>query len=256
MTINHKAVEDSFREIYNQEASQENNQAKEVNNEPIVENEGTVTPSTETAVSKSKLPDGREVDVNQAIDEYKKLLADYTPKSQELAELRKEIAALKAVKEEPKEPIKSEPEDISSQDQAILAELKRVGAITKDQLDELKQQLIREAAQEAAKFATSRAELKVAMDELIEDYPFINQEKVLSFVANNANPDITLLDAAKATHMDDFIRLEAEKFKLPPKAELPSTEASGVGATEPPQPKYNFKNGSAERAIAELLKGN
>jgi len=254
MPNNDKAVEESLKQELENPEHQTNQAKQEEIKTEEVKKDVTETTAPETTVAKAKLPDGREVDVNQAVEEYKKLLADYTPKSQELAELKKKAPIEQSTATPAK--VETPATEMSAQDQAILAEMKKLGVITKDELVEIKKQMGSELVEQTAKVVSSRTDLKIALDELKEDYPFVDKDKVLGFIIKNPNTELTLLEVAKATHTDNFIELEAKKMQKPAKADLPSTEANGVGATEPPQVKYNFKNGSAERAVAEILKNS
>lgn len=245
------SVEESLRnELMNPEHDQEAGDEKEESSveqdQPGTEKEGTETPSPETKSKSYKTLDGRDVDADQLFQEYDHLVRDYTRKSQELSQLKKSDTK---VDTEP-----SKEGEISAQDKAVLDELRRLGVITKDELDNTFSAKEGELVSKAAKVSTSQIELRDALNELKNDYEFVDTRKVLDFIVQNPNTNLSPLQIARAIHTDDFVALEVEKV-TGGKKDLPETEDTGVGSTTPPQPKYRFKDGSAERAVSELLKG-
>lgn len=247
------SVEESLRNElmnpeHNQDAGEDKGDKSGEQDQPGAEKGGTETPSPEAKSKLYKTLDGREVDGDQLFEEYDHLVRDYTRKSQELSQLKKsdtEDADKKLSKEG----------ELSAQDKAVVEELRRLGFVAKDELEQAISGREGEIVSKAAKVSTSQIELRDALNELKTDYPFVDTRKVLNFIVENPNTNLSPLQIAKAIHTDDFVAMEVEKVAGSGKKDLPETEDTGVGASTPPTPKYNFKDGSAERAVADILKG-
>jgi hypothetical protein len=192
-----------------------------------------------------KTLDGRDVTADQLFEEYDHLARDYTRKSQELSTLKKTETV---VPEKPEDM----PAELSAQDEAVLKELKRFKIVTEDDVDKLLAEREGEVVSKAARVSTAQIELKSALDELVTDYDFVDRGKVLDFIIENPNTSLSPLDIARTLHYDEFVKLEVNR--APERDVLPETESSGVSQTDPVKPTYRFKDGSAERAVRELLK--
>jgi len=193
----------------------------------------------------------RDLTPDQLFEEYQKLQSEFTRRSQRLSELEK-------AKESDTE-TSSNQQSLSPQDQEVLKELRRLGvvtkdeAITKDEVDGLKEELLTSAVTTSSKMS----ELRQALDELEEDFdgtdgkPKVDRQKILDFIVQNPNTNLTPLQIAKAVYYDDFVKYEASKISS---NGVPKTETHGLGnVTEPPKAKYSFKDGSVERAVLEQL---
>lgn len=246
------SVEESLRnELTNPEHEQSANadvvESSETKDQPGTQKEGAELPSPETKSDKMyKTLDGREVSADELFKEYDYLSRDYTRKTQELSQLKKSDTETKDGETKM---------ELSSQDEAVLKELRRLGVATKDEVEGILSSRENDLVSKAAKVSTSQMELKDALTELKNDYEFVDTRKVLDFIVQNPNTNLSPLQIAKAIHTDDFVALEVAKVTGGDKAELPKTEDGGVGQTTPPKVKYNFKDGSAERAVSDLLNG-
>lgn len=206
----------------------------------------------------------RELDPDQLYEEYRKAQAALTKAFQEKAELEKQLTE-KQPKEEP-------PTPRSSTDEAVLAELRRLGVYTKEDIEKLKESLgeeiKKEATTEAERRTFARLRLEEALEELEEDYagqeeeingikvrrPKVEREKILDYIINNPTTNLSPEEIAKIVYYDDFVKYDAAKY-VPVKGNLPKTEDVGLGGQpQPPTPKYSFKDGSVEKAISEMLR--
>lgn len=232
---------------HEQPANADEGASSESQDQPGTKKEGAELPSPETKSDEKifKTLDGRDVTADELFKEYDHLVRDYTRKTQELSQLKKP-----ATEDKPQD----KPGEMSAQDKAVLDELRRLGVVTKDELDSTFSTREGDIVSKAARVSTSQLELREALTELKNDYDFVDTRKVLDFIVENPNTNLSPLQIAKAIHTEDFIALEVGKVTGEGKNSLPETEDTGVGVTTPPRPKYNFKDGSAERAVADILK--
>lgn len=219
----------------------------------------------QTVVSKFKLPDGRELTADQVVEEYKNLQKDYTVKTQELSRL----------KETP--PERTPPGNnnsgngngsISPQQQAVIDELRRLNVAFKDEIPD-PNKIVTQSVQAA----TSNVQLNQVLDELEEDFdgstekvgerevqkPKIDRNKVMDFIVQNPNTDLSPMQIAKALYVDDFVKYESQRQLVQSNVPaVPSTEGNGAGNNgQPPanpKPALSFSDGSAETAVREILK--
>jgi len=219
------------------------NETKNTDNNSLATNQE----KKEEAPSSPKYKVGdRELTPDQLYEEHKKLEAEFTRRSQRLAELEKATKA-----ESSEQP--SQQQSLSPQDAEVVKELKRLGVLTKDEADKLKEEVLTTAVTTSSKMS----KLEQALDELEEDFdgeegrPKVDRQKILDFIIQNPNTNLTPLQIAKAVHYDDFVKYEASKLSS---GGVPKTESHGLGrVTEPPKAKYSFKDGSVERAILEQM---
>jgi signal recognition particle GTPase len=192
----------------------------------------------------------RDLTSDQLFEEYQRLQAEFTRRSQRLSELEKAKSTTET---------SSTQQSLSPQDQEVLRELKRLGVITrdegvtKDEVEKMREELLTSAVTTSTKMS----ELKQALDELEEDFdgtdgtPKVERQKILDFIVQNPNTNLTPLQIAKIVYYDDFVKYEASKLSS---NGVPKTETHGLGkVTEPPKARYSFKDGSVERAILEQL---
>jgi hypothetical protein len=167
----------------------------------------------------------RELPPDQLYEEYKRLEAEFTKRSQKIKELEAQLTSTPKQEEE-----KRQDEPIPAADK-IKEELRKLGVPLKEDLEEILKKVKEEAVVDAVKTTSARAALNQALDELVE--------------------------IAKIVYNDDFIRYEVAK-NLAQKGgleSLPKTESEGLGGTpNPPTPRLSFKDGTVERALSELLK--
>jgi len=222
---------------------------------------------TETEPSPTYKVGNRELTPDQLYEEYKRLEAEFTRRSQRLSELEKSLA----------KPRQSEGEGqkqstLSPQDQAVVEELRRLGFVPKDEVEKLfeerKKEWENEIITRAVRTSAARLELKEALDELEEDFdgseveingvkvrkPKVEREKILEFIQNNPNTDLSPYEIARVVYHDDFVKFEARQLVGGTSSKVPASEEGGLGTPTPPPPRYSFNDGSVERALAEILK--
>jgi hypothetical protein len=207
----------------------------------------------------------RELSPDQLYEEYKRLEAEFTRRSQRVKELEAQLTSKPKQEEE-----KRQDEPIPAADK-IKEELRKLGVPLKEDLKEVLKKVKEEAVVDAVKTTSARAALNQALDELEEDFggqeeningmivkrPKVDRIKILEFIRDNPSIDKSPLEIAKIVYSDDFIRYEVAK-NLAQKGgsgSLPKTESQGLGGTpNPPTPRLSFKDGTVERALSELLK--
>jgi len=204
----------------------------------------------ETPSSPTYKVGNRDLTPDQLFEEYQRLQSEFTRRSQRLSELEKAKSTTET---------SSTQQSLSPQDQEVIRELKRLGVVTKDEgvtKDEV-EKMREELLTSAVTTSTKMSELKQALDELEEDFdgadgtPKVERQKILDFIVQNPNTNLTPLQIAKIVYYDDFVKYEASKLSS---NGVPKTETHGLGkVTEPPKAKYSFKDGSVERAILEQL---
>jgi len=236
----------SLEELLEEELADEGKETKSEEPKATNQEEKEETPSSPTYKVGN-----RDLTSDQLYEEYQKLQAEFTRRSQELAELKKTKTT------ETTEPSSSQ-QPLSPQDAEVLRELKRLGvvtkdeALTKDEIEKLKEELLTTAVSTSSKMS----KLEQALDELEEDFdgtdgkPKVERQKILEFIIQNPNTNLTPLQIAKAVYYDDFVKWEASKLS----GGVPKTESHGLGSiTEPPKSRVSFKDGSIERVVAEAL---
>ena len=216
---------------------------------------GSQTPSpTMYTLPGLKNSDGslKQLTAEQVIEEANRITSENT----KLFEENRQLKEGKKPETQSKEDGQPEKPELSSGDQAVLSELKRLGVITEDKLDEYYNTKERGLITKASQISVSQVRLDEALGELKEDYPFVEKDKVLQFIIDNPNTQLTPLDIAKAVYTEKFIEIGVKEAKEK-ETNLPETEGSGVGqgGNTPPAPKYNFQDGSAERAVSEIVTG-
>lgn len=220
------------------------------NNQPQNKDVNNKSDEAKTTLPKYKVGN-RELEPDQLHQEYENLLADYTRKSQRLSDLEKKADAFKDNNDGDK------PLEMSGQDKVILKELKRLGFVSKDELESTLSDKSVEITRRASSVAATQMELKEAISQLEDDFdgsdgkPKVDGNKVLSFIAKYPETDMSPMQIAKYLYSDDFVKFEARGSA---KSELPSTEDSGSGTKEPPKRNYKFNDGSAEAAVRDLIK--
>jgi len=206
----------------------------------------------------------RELPPDQLYEEYKRLEAEFTKRSQRIKELETQLTP------KPKQEEGRQDEPIPAADK-IKEELRKLGVPLKEDLEEVLKKVKEEAVIDAVKTASARTALNQALDELEEDFggqeeningmvvkrPKVDRIKVLEFIRDNPSIDKSPFEIAKIVHSDDFIKYEVAK-NLAQKGgsgSLPKTESEGLGGTpNPPTPRLSFKDGTVERALSELIK--
>lgn len=259
-----KSVQESFNEEYQRTLDAKN---EKTNQDTTKEgSESTPPVSTVEPAATFKMPDGRELTADQVFQEYGNLQKDYTQKTQELSQLKKTTQPQQSETEPDKTRIapsrggEVEKKELSAKDQALLAELKRLGVITNDKFEEefatRKQEILKDSAQ----FTETRLSFKEKLEETVKQFdgsdgkPKVTQEEILGWYESNGYPNLSPDKVAKIVKTDDFIKYEARQLAGQGGTSLPQTEGNGAGVTTPPKPpQYNFKDGSAERAVREIL---
>lgn len=209
----------------------------------------------------------RELPPDQLYEEYKRLEAEFTKRSQKLKELETQLTQ-KPKQEDKKDA--SQEESIPAADK-VKEELRKLGVPLKEDLEEILKRVKEEAVVDAVKTASARNALNQALDELEEDFggqeeningmvvkrPKVDRIKILEFIRDNPSIDKSPLEIAKIVHSDDFIKYEVSKnlAQKQGSSNLPKTESQGLGGLpNPPTPRFSFKDGTAEKALSELLK--
>jgi len=239
-----------------QKKSDDNSSPKDQPQEPVKEGESDKsTPLYKVG--------NRELPPDQLYEEYKRLEAEFTKRSQRIKELETQLTP------KPKQEEEKQDEPIPAADK-IKEELRKLGVPLKEDLEEILKKVKEEAVVDAVKTTSARTALNQALDELEEDFggqeeningmivkrPKVDRIKILEFIRDNQSIDKSPLEIAKIVYSDDFIKYEVAK-NLAQKGglgSLPKTESEGLGGTpNPPTPRLSFKDGTVERALSELL---
>jgi len=209
-----------------------------------------------------QLPDGRMVTPSEAQRLWKEeFMPDYTKKSQELSQLKKEPADKQSTKEE-----KPDGNEDSELDQATLKEFgryaKRLGLATKDDLDTV--------VPRASGATLAQIQLDKALTELETDFdgsqdatlgvakPKVNRAEIMEYVQGEIKKgnkvNLSPLQVAHLLHPNEFALFDAATLNkgsqgtVETKPALPVTEkggASGGGNQTPPTPKFDFNDGAS-----------
>ena len=218
-------------------------------------NDNSATTENSTPSEKVfELPDGRKVTGEQAIEEYKKLNADYTRKSQELAKLT----------QNPVKPNNNPSGEVTlnKEDQALVIELERLGFTREQSVNKLIEGAAPKLIEQAAKRSVSTTELNEALTDLEIDFdgsegkPKINKQDILKWIVANPTTNLSPLDIAHQVYYKDFVSYDAKQLASgATPSNLPATENQGANVTTPPnKPVYSFRDGSALRAAQAMLK--
>ena len=235
---------------------------KPTGDKPVEERE-EANPPTE---KKYKVLD-REVNPDELYDEF--------GKSQSyIAKLEAEIAASKKNKTVDPKPEdnpdqKGKDSEVDSADAKVIAELDRLGFVKKDAVEKILDEKFtareKDIITKAVKTTAARTEVMEGLAELRTDFdgsmdtelnvpkPKVDTAKVLDYIQKNPGTDLSLLDIAKITHHDDFVKYEARKLSVQPNP-VPKTEDGGLKGGTPPAPKkFNFGDQSVEAGLREML---
>lgn len=258
---------DNLEELVREElnAQKSGNESQQETNQPQEkkeENQG----SGNASLPRYKVGN-RELDPDQLYEEYRRAQAALTKAFQEKAELEKQLTERQSQKQE------EQPASRSSTDEAVLAELRRLGVYTKEDIEKfkesLKEEIKKEATTEAERKVFTRLTLEEALEELEEDFagqeeeingikvrrPKVEREKILNYIIQNPGINLSPKEIAQIVYYDDFVKYEAAKYIPKPAGNLPKTEDVGLGGQpQPPTPRYSFKDGSVEKAVSEMLK--
>lgn len=217
----------------------------------------TAAPVAPVAQSESlfELPDGRKLPFDQAQVEMKSLYTDYTRKAQELAKLKENPPE----KQSEKAPT-TEKSDYNVADQALLAELKRLNVMTRADFEQEFSTRRPDIVKESASYTATQLEIKNMISDLEEEFdgvegkPKVEGTKIVDFIIENKYPNLSPKQIAQIIYHDDFVRFEAQKLAGTNTPALPVTESVGAGVTTPPnKTAFQFRNGSAERGLREIL---
>jgi len=218
------------------------------------QNSETDNSSEAESVVKYTMPDGRELTGEEVLQEYKSLQGEFTRKSQELSKFKKAPES-----DEKKDDGKNADKTLTAEEQNLINELKRLGFVKKDEVDQFFNEKRSSLTSEAAQLAVAQQDLRSAISQLTTEFngedgkPKVDGNKVLNFIVQYPQTDLSPLQIAKALDPDAFINYEAGKLTGNKLLKTEDT-SSGSGSSTPPAPKYSFGDGSAEKAVAELLK--
>lgn len=212
----------------------------------------------------------------QAAEKYKELQATYTQTSQELSQLKKNPPQPQSAGQDNQPPVNqgSQPAidpgtnlPLSPKDQVLQSELKRLGVAFKSEVpDENK------IVERASSVSLSNITLRNALEELSSSFdggeeevngvkvmkPQVDPTAVLDFIKANPNTDRTPTQIARYLYADDFIKYETQKAIAGTSggSSVPSTEGAGSGnqGVQPNPAPFNFRDGSTERGVADILR--
>lgn len=209
--------------------------------------------SSEAAPVKYTMPDGRELTGEEVLQEYKSLQGEFTRKSQELSKFKKNSES-----DGSDDSGKNDKKSLSAEEENLVKELARLGFVRKDEVEQTFNEKKSSLTSEAAQLAVAQQDLRSAISQLTTEFngeegkPKVDGNKVLNFIVQYPQTDLSPLQIAKALYPDEFIKYEAGKMSG---GKLLKTEdnSSGAGEHTPPAPKYSFGDGSAEKAVRELL---
>ena len=230
--------------------SEDNHDSKqsEINQNSDTDDNSEVTPV------KYAMPDGRELTGEEVLNEYKSLQSEFTRKSQKLSKLEKSNESV-----EDKDDRESGKNTLTPEEQNLVNELTRLGFAKVDQVEKVFNDKKSSLTSEAASLAVAQTDLRSAISQLTEEFngsegkPKVDGNKVLNFIVQYPSTELSPLQIAKALYPDEFVKYEAGKMSGGKMLET-EDNSSGAGDHTPPSPKYNFGDGSAEKAVRELLK--
>lgn len=208
----------------------------------------------EVAPVKYAMPDGRELTGEEVLNEYKSLQGEFTRKSQELSKLKKNSES-----NEGEDEGKNDKKSLTAEEENLVKELARLGFVRKDEVEQTFNDKKSSLTSEAAQLAVAQQDLRSAIGQLTTEFngeegkPKVDGNKVLNFIVQYPQTDLSPLQIAKALYPDEFIKYEAGKLSGD-KILKTEDNSSGSGHDTPPDPKYSFGDGSAEKAVRELLK--
>ena len=206
---------------------------------------------------KYKLPDGRELSGDQVTEEYRKLQVDYTKKSQELASKKDN-----SLDDDPLKDFSPDEKEIANGLSKILP---RLGYVKKDEVGKEIDAKKSEIIGEAGNFAEVKIKLKSDLDTLEKEFdgetvdsvvkPKVDRNKILNFIKENGTTNLTLSQIARVIDPEAFAKYDVAKLQSTSGSgnNLPRTEGAGAGVVTPPGVRYSFQDGSAERAVKEIL---
>lgn len=226
----------------------------------------SASPTTTVEPAKYKLPDGREVPADQVLAEYNNLHKDYTVKTQKLAELEKQPTLPTSTT--PKAQLAPEKgattAQLSEVDQRMRSELKRLGAVFPEDLDATFEKQKPGLIQDSARYTRSQIILSDELDKLVTENngvdgkPKMVKEDIVSYAQKRNLQHLAPVEVARLLYHDDVVKWEARGLagQAGQTASLPVTEKTGANVTDPPKPPANalaFNNGTAERAVSDML---
>lgn len=222
----------------------------------------TPTKDATAAASPTYEFNGRQLTAEQLYEETRNLQKDYTQKSQKLAELEKQHTP-PAAPATPVAPSKGDNgQQLSDVDRRMQSELKRLGYVSKEDVEELLSQKKPELIQESSKFTQSQLDVNSRFDKLEADFngengkPKVERSKVLEFINANKLYSLTPEQATNLVYQEEMVQWKAKELAGGSTPSLPVTEKSGAAVTEPPKPpanQYSFSNGLGEKAVREML---
>lgn len=240
--LNGTTAEDDKSEVNHDSDQKETNQNSETDD------------NSEVTPVKYTMPDGRELTGEEVLNEYKSLQSEFTRRSQELSKLKKNESV------EDKGDRESDGKNtLTPEEQNLVNELTRLGFAKVDQVEKVFNDKKSSLTSEAASLAVAQTDLRSAINQLTEEFngqegkPKVDGNKVLNFIVQYPQTELSPLQIAKALYPDDFVKYEVLKMSGGKMLET-EDNASGAGENTPPKPKYSFGDGSAEKAVRELLK--
>lgn len=250
-------LEESLRAELNGSDAEDNNSEDNHDSKQDETNQNSDTDdNSEVAPVKYTMPDGRELTGEEVLNEYKSLQSEFTRKSQELSKFKKSNER----SDEGRDDKENAKETLTPEEQNLVKELTRLGFVKQDQVEKVFSEKESSLTSKAASLAVAQTDLRAAITQLTDEFngeegkPKVDGNKVLNFIVQYPQTDLSPLQIAKVLYTDDFIKFEAGKLGGSKKMLETEDNSSGSGNETPPSPKYSFGDGSAEKAVRELLK--